>query len=126
MSATEGSCSLLLVEDEMLLAMLIEHVLCDSGYRVLKAARLPTALRLADTERFDAALLDINLAGTPVFPLAEVLRARGIPFLFTSGYGNHGLPPAYSEHPMLEKPYSMEQLLLAVKTLLDGATSSPG
>jgi len=125
MSTTNAPRSLLVVEDEMLLAMLIEHVLCDAGYRVLKAARLPAALSLVDTERFDAALLDINLAGTQVFPLAEVLRARGIPFLFTSGYGDHGLPPAYFEHPMLEKPYGMEQLLLAVTTLLDGAASSP-
>ena len=99
MSATEAPRSLLLVEDEMLLAMLIEHVLCDNGYRVLKAARLPAALRLVDTEHFDAALLDINLAGTEVFPLAEVLRARGIPFLFTSGYGDHGLPPAMRIDP---------------------------
>lgn len=125
MSATPAPRCLLLVEDEMLLAMLAELVLCEAGYRVLKAARLPAALRLAETEHVDAALLDINLAGTQVFPLAELLRARGIPFLFTSGYGEHGLPPAYFEHPMLEKPYGIEQLLLAVTTMLDGSASTP-
>ena len=85
----------LIVEDEMFLAMMLQDLLEDAGYLVLKAARLPAALALAETAQIDVAMLDINLAGTEVFPAAEVLRRRGIPFLFTSGYGCNGLPPDY-------------------------------
>ncbi|WP_395624609.1 response regulator [Thermomonas sp.] len=67
----------LIVEDEMFLAMMLQDLLEDAGYLVLKAARLPAALALAETAQIDVAMLDINLAGTEVFPAAEVLRRRG-------------------------------------------------
>lgn len=110
----------LIVEDEMCLAMTLEDILLEAGYRVLKAARLGTALAFASSpERIDAAILDINLGGTPVFPAADVLRRRGVPLLFTSGYGQDGLPPEYRDMPMLQKPYGVEKLQQALVVLFD-------
>ncbi|HVR82452.1 MAG TPA: response regulator, partial [Luteimonas sp.] len=101
---------MLIVEDEMILAIMLEDALQDAGYRVLKAGRLPKALALATSERIDAAILDINLAGKEVFPVADELRRRGIALMFTSGYGEDGLPAAYRDAPMLQKPYSLPAL----------------
>lgn len=110
----------LIVEDEMALAMMLEDLLEDAGYRVLKAARLPAAVALAESAQIDAAILDINLAGTAVFPAADVLRRRGIPFVFTSGYGRDGLPPDYLHSPMLQKPYDGARLQQALAKLVGG------
>lgn len=109
----------LVVEDEMLLAMLVEDLLGDAGYRVLKAARVPNALDLvAGGGRIDAALLDINLAGEQVFPVAEQLRLRGVPFVFASGYGESGLPEEFRDSPVLQKPYLPAALTGAIAALL--------
>lgn len=104
----------------MHLAMMLDDILVDAGYRVLKAARVPAALALATAEPIDGAILDINLAGVQVFPVAQALRDRGIPFLFSSGYGENGLPDAYHGCRMLQKPYVVAELEQAVKALLDG------
>jgi DNA-binding response OmpR family regulator len=100
-----GSQCVLLVEDEMCLAMMLQDLLEDAGYRVLKAARVPGALALAAAEPIDAAILDVNLAGKEVFPVAEELRRRGVPFMFASGYGERGLPGQFQGSPVLQKPY---------------------
>jgi CheY-like chemotaxis protein len=110
----------LIVEDEMCLAMMLEDILSDAGYKVLKAARLPGALALAASEAIDGAILDINLAGTQVFPVADLLARRRIPYMFASAYGNAGLPDGYRQQPVLEKPYGQAQLQQALATLLDG------
>lgn len=106
----------------MLLAMMLEDLLLDAGYRVLKAGRLSQALELAASEPIDAAILDINLAGGEVFPVADVLRRRGIAHIFTSGYGDNGLPPAYRDVPMLQKPYSPPAILDALVRMLATST----
>lgn len=108
----------LIVEDEMQLAMMLEDVLTDAGCHVLKAARVPAALVMAESEAIDAAILDINLAGTQAFPVAHVLHRRGIPFMFASGYGDDGLVTPYMGWAMLQKPYGMKQLQQALETLL--------
>jgi len=108
----------------MFLAMMLQDLLEDAGYLVLKAARLPAALALAETAQIDVAMLDINLAGTEVFPAAEVLRRRRIPFLFTSGYGCNGLPPDYRQSPMLQKPYDQALVRQMLSTLLEDATDT--
>ena len=108
----------LIVEDEMQLAMMLEDILSDAGCRVIKAARLPAALALAGSEAIDAAILDINLAGTKAFPVADVLHRRGIPFMFASGYGDDGLVAPYIGWEMLQKPYGMKQLQQALESLL--------
>ncbi|MDI1252079.1 response regulator [Thermomonas sp.] len=116
--------TILMVEDEMNLAMMLEDILDDAGYRVLKAARLPNALEIvvqSDLDgkgRIDAAILDINLAGVQVFPLADVLRERGVPFVFTSGYGRDGIPDAYGDSVILQKPYGVESILSTLQVML--------
>ena len=119
MKNTTPQRCVLIVEDEMCLAMLLQDLLEDAGYRVLKAARLPAAVALAESGEIDAAMLDINLGGTEVFPAAQALRKRGIPFLFTSGYGCKGLPPEYRHSPMLQKPYDAALLQQALDALLE-------
>jgi DNA-binding response OmpR family regulator len=107
----------LLAEDEMLLAMMLEDRLDASGYHVIKAARLGRCLELAETASIDLAILDINLAGEASFPVAAVLRRRGIPFVFSSGYGRQDLPEAWRNETVLQKPYDTRQLADALRVL---------
>jgi CheY-like chemotaxis protein len=65
---------------------------------------------LARTARFDVALLDINLNGRQSFPVADAVRARGLPFLFATGYGSRIVPEPYRDAPILQKPFSLEEL----------------
>jgi DNA-binding response OmpR family regulator len=106
------SGGLLIVEDEMLIAMQVEDVLAEAGYDPLHlAASVGEALTLIDNEQFGGALLDISLAGEPVWPVADALAARSIPFILCSG-GSVGTVPDHHAHvPMLAKPYQREQLL---------------
>ncbi len=109
----------MVVEDEMFVAMLVEDILSNAGYRVIKAARVDTALALvAANDVIDAALLDINLNGVEVFPVALKLRDLGVPFVFASGYGREGLPADFHDSPVLQKPYLPDALKAAVAALL--------
>lgn len=109
---------ILVAEDEMMLAMMLEDRLTASGYQVIKAARLAKCLELAESAPIDLAILDINLAGEQSFPAAVVLRRRGIPFLFSSGYGDQDLPEAWRSKKVLQKPYDSRQLMAALTLLL--------
>jgi CheY-like chemotaxis protein len=85
--------SVLVVEDEMLLAMLLEDSLADFGCDVVgPVGRVADGVRLANSERLDGAILDVNVGGTDVFPVARELAKRGIPFVFVSGYDSNHLP----------------------------------
>ncbi|RYB01369.1 response regulator [Lichenibacterium ramalinae] len=82
------ACRVLIVEDEMMVAMLVEDMLVDMGFIVVGPAyRLGDGLRLAKSETLDVAVLDVNLKGARSFPIATVLTERGIPFVFATGYG---------------------------------------
>jgi CheY-like chemotaxis protein len=99
------------VEDEVLVGMLIEEMLHELGYELAAlSTRLEPAVALARTAAFDIALLDINLNGLHSFPVADAVRARGLPFLFATGYGSRILPAAYRDAPILQKPFSLAQL----------------
>ena len=100
-----GHPRVLLVEDEMCLAMMLQDLLEAAGYHVIKASRVAAALSMAEDEDLDAAILDVNVAGHDVFPVADQLRRRGVPFMFASGYGDRGLPGEFRGYPMLQKPY---------------------
>jgi CheY-like chemotaxis protein len=81
------------------------------GHQVVGcASRLPEALDLARSSELDFAVLDINLAGTHSFPIADILRQRGIPFAFASGYGADGLIDGYRQETALRKPYEEKEL----------------
>ncbi len=107
------------VEDEPLLAMSVEDMLNELGCTVsASAANLKEAIEKANVEAFDCALLDVNLAGYEVFPVAEILARRGVPFAFSSGYGASGLPEAFGDRPVISKPYDMDQLSTALRATL--------
>jgi CheY-like chemotaxis protein len=102
---------ILVVEDELLIGMLLEDMLVDLGYEVAAtASSFDDALQLAREGEFDGAILDVNVNGQEIFPVADVLAGRQIPFLFATGYGERGLPPAFQERPTLQKPFQQEAL----------------
>jgi len=98
----------LIVEDESLVAMLLETILEDMGCTpVGPAANIDEGLAfVAGEAALDAALLDVNVAGRQVFPVAEALRARGVPFVFSTGYGESGLPDEWRGQATLQKPFT--------------------
>lgn len=101
----------LVVEDEGAIALLIEEMLEEFGCEVVASvARLATACEIAGAVQVDLAILDVNLAGERVFPVADILRGRQIPFLFSTGYGASGLPAEYAGCPVLHKPFSESEL----------------
>jgi CheY-like chemotaxis protein len=102
----------LLVEDEPLVGMMIEDMLEQLGHQVVAVApRLPLALTMAAQLQFDLAMLDINLAGEESFPVADLLRQRGIPFFFVSGYGSPGLDnTTHGYARLLRKPFTPQDL----------------
>ncbi|HEY4167488.1 MAG TPA: response regulator [Reyranella sp.] len=105
----------LVVEDEVLVGMLIEEMLRELGYEIAGlSTHLDQAVTLARTAAFDFALLDINLNGRPSFPVADAVRARGLPFLFATGYGSRIVPERYRDAPILQKPFSLEELRAAL------------
>jgi DNA-binding response OmpR family regulator len=104
-------CSILIVEDEPLIAMMLEDFLESLGHKVQTSCE-SVAEALAATEEggFDLAILDVNLKGENVWPVAEALRAKNIPFVLATG-GHVDMPPAdFSHIPVLEKPYTVDRL----------------
>ena len=96
----------LIVEDEMMVSMLIEDMLSDLGCIVVgPAARLDEAIELVNAGGIDCAVLDVNLGGQPIFPLADLLREKGRPFAFATGYGDAGLREVDRGSPVLQKPF---------------------
>jgi len=106
---------ILVVEDDLMIAMLIDDVLKEAGCDVVgPLPRLAPALQAAGSERLDGALLDINLAGELVSPVADRLIERGVPFLFLTGYGWHMLPERFHTRPLVTKPCRQDMLLNAL------------
>ncbi|HEY0149376.1 MAG TPA: response regulator [Allosphingosinicella sp.] len=107
----------LIVEDEMLVAMNIEDMLLALGHEVAGlASRLSPALALAGEAEIDAAVLDVNLAGERSFPVADVLEGRGIPYLFATGYGLGGIEERYRGRVVLQKPFRLADLGAALSS----------
>lgn len=105
------SPSVLIVEDEALVAFMIEDMLGELGCRVGRiATRLQEGLSAARDEDFDFALLDVNLAGEKSFPIADVLTCRGIPFAFVTGYGQRGVEGRYATVPVVQKPFQKSEI----------------
>ena len=113
-----ASRRILVVEDDMMIAVLIEEVLQELGCVVVgPVGKLDAALHLAGSETLDAAVLDVNIRGSEVFPVAERLRIRGIPFVLASGYGDWALPDAFRRQPRLTKPFTYEELEAQMRLL---------
>ncbi len=111
----------LVVEDEAIVSMMLVDMLGDLGHEVVATAtRLDEALGLAATAELDLALLDLNLAGQQTYPVAEVLRTRGLRFMFATGYGGDALPDAWRGTPTLQKPFMMQDLEQALARAVNG------
>jgi CheY-like chemotaxis protein len=128
MSSADGSNGItangkriLVVEDEMMIRMLLQDMLDQLGYTIAaEAGRIDEALEAANTREFDLAILDVNLNGHTIGPVADALFARGKPFVFSTGYGEQGLPEAYRDRPMLKKPFQMDGLNQMLQSALSG------
>ena len=120
MHAARPDRRVLVVEDELMIAMLFESILNASSQCTVIGpfARVKLALEAARNEPLDAALLDIHLAGLPVFPVADVLAERGVPFAFITGYGKDVLPPVYRDRPLLQKPFRPEAVLATLAMMI--------
>lgn len=101
----------LVVEDWLLVADEIQWMLEQLGCEVIgPVPRIPLALALIRREQVDAAILDVNLGDDPVFPVADELQRRHVPFVFATGYDRGVFPPKYADHPRLSKPFSLREL----------------
>jgi len=110
----------LVVEDDYLIAQLLDEMLRSTGCVVLgPLARLADALGAAKGETCDAAVLDVNLRGERVYPVAEILSGRNVPFVFVTGYADDALPREYAELPRLGKPFKAQQLIRALSNLVE-------
>jgi len=108
----------LVVEDEMMVSMLIEDMLTDLGCHVVgPAARLDEALTLAEHAELDCAVLDVNLGGQSTFPVADLLREKGAPFAFATGYGDAGLRDVDRDCLVLQKPFREADLARVLRSL---------
>ena len=109
----------LVVEDEALVAMLVEDALLDAGAEVIgPVATVAEALTLLKSQTPEAAVLDLNLAGETSTPVADELKRRGVPFVIATGYGADGVPPSHAGVPVLAKPYDPAELTSALLRLL--------
>lgn len=117
--------TILVVEDEALVSMLIETMLGDLGCRsVWYASGVSEALELLRQRTPDAAVLDLNLAGEPAYPIADRLTRDAVPFIFATGYGRDGLAPEWSATPVVQKPFERQDLAAALATVLQRRRAS--
>ena len=116
-----GAPRVLIVEDDVMILMLIEDMLTDLGFAVAaEAAKVQEALAAVKSTEIDVAILDVNLSGETTGPVGEALAARGTPFVFATGYGEHTLPERFRDRPLLKKPFQIDSL----KRMLDTALAS--
>ena len=109
---------ILVIEDSPVLAPFTADVLADLGCDVVgPAPNMAVAREMVDEGGFDAALMDVHIRGERVFPLCELLAAKGVPFVLTSGYADWGIPEKWDDRPRLQKPYTIEQVEEALGSL---------
>lgn len=126
MSTRISGWRLLVVEDEYLIAMLLEDMLVELGCVVSGIAANPAqALDLIETTEIDAAVLDVNLDGTDSFGIAAALKERKKPFIFATGYGQSRVTAEFSDTPVIQKPYRIEELAGALGQLRVNADGPP-
>jgi len=120
MTAPLEGVRVLVVEDEYLVAILIEEILESAGCVVMgPMPRVPEALDAIDHDDCDAAVLDVNLAGERINPVADALSERNVPFLFVTGYGANALPSEYAARPHVCKPFRMAELIGALSSVVN-------
>ena len=116
----QDALRVLILEDEFIVAMYLEDLLVELGHQVVQSfARMDEAFGFASHSEFDFGVLDINLGGEKTFPVAEILRRRGIPFVFATGYGAAGLSDDFHGQPTLQKPYDQASLARVIAEARD-------
>jgi len=110
-------CKILVVEDEYVLAMELHSSLESAGATVIgPVGSIDDALSVLEhANELDAAVLDVNLRGQKVFAVADALEERGVPFIFTTGYGRSAFPERYANVPRCEKPFEAQALAHALQ-----------
>lgn len=123
---TGKTARILVVEDEFLVGLLLQDELVEAGYTVVGPVNtLQEAVAAAEHEQFDLAILDVNLAGQPVYPVVHELLIRNRPFIFLSGYGGRDLPEQFRSWPRVAKPHSTHALLDKVEQILQQHSPPP-
>jgi len=113
--------SVFLVEDEVMIRMMVADMLDELGYKIAaEAGEIAEAIRLVQSTDFDLAILDVNVNGKVISPVADLIKARNRPFIFATGYGSSGLPEEYRDLPSLQKPFQIETLARAIDDALKG------
>ena len=116
-----GARSILIVEDEPLIAMMLEDFLLSLGHKVSGSCdSVSSALEAVDNGAFDLAILDVNLKGENVWPVATALREKGTPFVLASGGHVDPPPPEFKNAPMIEKPYTIDRVTPIIEAALIG------
>ena len=122
MKQARTGLNILVVEDESLILMLLQGMLLEIGHTcAFTASRVETARELAEHAAYDLAILDVNLKGEATYAIAEIAAARGLPFIFATGYGVQGIDEAFQDIPILQKPFDASALRGAIETAMDKA-----
>ena len=113
--------SVFLVEDEVMIRMMVADMLEELGYSVAaEAGEINESMRLAQSTDFDLAILDVNVNGKVITPVAEAVQLRGLPFVFATGYGAQGLPEKFRDRTTIQKPFQIETLARTIEIVLKG------
>ena len=116
--------SVFLVEDEVMIRIMVADMLEELGYSIAaEAGDISEAIRLAQSTDFDLAILDVNVNGKVISPVADLIKARNRPFIFATGYGSSGLPEEYRDRPSLQKPFQIETLARVIENTLKSTTA---
>jgi CheY-like chemotaxis protein len=111
--------SVFLVDDEPLIRIMVAEMLRELGHTLAAdAGHIDEALGIARSTEFDLAILDVNLRGKIITPVAELIKARGRPIIFATGYGSAGLPEEFRDFPALPKPFQVETLAAAIDSVI--------
>jgi DNA-binding response OmpR family regulator len=109
----------LIVEDEPLIALMLNDMLDELGFQVAASVtHIADALAFLATGSVDIALLDVNIGEQKIDPVADLLASRGTPFIFTTGYGDAGVPSGYANCAILQKPFQFDDLATALRSQL--------
>jgi CheY-like chemotaxis protein len=121
-AAPARKASVLVVEDEVMIRMMVTDMLVDLGHSIAaEAGEIDEALRLAESADFNLAILDVNVNGKTIEPVAKVVERRKVPLLFSTGYSVDALPESFRGRPSLQKPFRIDTLQSAIDEALKAA-----
>ncbi len=121
-AAPARKASVLVVEDEVMIRMMVTDMLVDLGHSIAaEAGEIDEALRLAESADFNLAILDVNVNGKTIEPVAKAVERRKVPLLFSTGYSVDALPESFRGRPSLQKPFRIDTLQSAIDEALKAA-----